>query len=115
MDVIESNGVCDCWASGNNGGNRILLDGTDAAAVAAAAVSIGLESPPHDSRMFPSIIPGISPSSSWTSQRDSYCCSKASSLLLLLADAVAHVEWVVAREAQDVERTLMERVLEKYT
>lgn len=108
---MENSDVCDCWA----GGNKTLFDDTEVTTAAAAAVSTEFESPSHDSRMFPSISPGISPSSSWTSQRDSYCCSKTSSLLLLLADTVAYVELVVAREVQDVERTLRERVLERYT
>lgn len=107
---MESNDVCDCWASGNNGGNKKLLpdlDATNAAVLIGTAVGSS-----HDSRMLPSIIPGISPSASWTSQRDSNCCEGSRSLLLL-ADAMA-AELMVERETQElVGRTLRERVLEK--
>lgn len=62
--------------------------------------------------MLPSIIPGISPSASWTSQRDSNCC-EASRSLLVLTDAMV-AELMVEREVQELEeRTLRERVLEK--
>lgn len=107
---MESKDVCDCWAGGNNGGNKKLFPDLDATA---AAVSIDTAvGSSHDSRMLPSIIPGISPSASWTSQRDSNCC-EANSSLLLLADAMV-VELIVEREVQElVGRTLRERVLEK--